>query len=337
LQVFESNVSDRDQSDELRSYPQDMLTSPLNQMSARFAFQPTGGQATGSAPLARQPGVAATDGAFAALIAVPQLDLQVVLLALVTAVGLGALHALEPGHGKTVAAAYLVGSRATARHVMLLGLTVTAMHTSSVFALGLVTLFASRFIVPERLLPWLALGSGLIVIMLGVRMLLSRLHGHAAGSTHSHLHDHRGHDHSHDHHGHSHTHDHDHDHLRPGLTGSAMNWRSVLAIGVSGGLLPCPAALVVLLSAIGLGRVGFGLLLIVAFSVGLALVLSAVGFAVLYGGRWFSRSAPAARLLQQPAIARLSRFVPAVSGLMVVMAGALLLYHALPLLRLWEL
>ena len=115
-----------------------------------------------------------------------------------------------------------------------------------------------------------------------------------------------------------------------------MNWRSVLAIGVSGGLLPCPAGLVVLLSAIGLGRVGFGLLLIVAFSAGLALVLSGVGFAVVYGGRWFSRFAPGAQLLHTPMITRLSEFVPAFGSLLVVGAGCLLLYHALPLLRIWQ-
>ena len=338
VRVFDSSVSDRDQSDELRTYPQDMLSSPLNQTSARFAFQPAAGQAALPTLVARQPGTATNDGAFAALIAVPRLDLQAVLLALVTAVGLGALHALEPGHGKTVAAAYLVGSRATARHVVLLGLTVTIMHTSSIFVLGLVTLFASQFIVPERLLPWLALASGLIVIVIGVRMFLSRLRQPSAGVAHSHdqahTHDHHGH--AHEQHGHDHMHSHNHDHLPPALAGSAMNWRSVLAIGVSGGLLPCPAGLVVLLSAIGLGRVGFGLLLIVAFSAGLALVLSGVGFAVVYGGRWFSRFAPGARLLHTPMITRLSRFVPAFGSLLVVGAGCLLLYHALPLLRIWQ-
>lgn len=338
VSVFDSTVSDRDQSNELRTYPQDMLSSPLNQTSARFAFQPAAGQASRPALVAQQPGTATNDGAFAALIAVPRLDLQAVLLALATAVGLGALHALEPGHGKTVAAAYLVGSRATARHVVLLGLTVTIMHTSSIFLLGLVTLFASQFIVPEHLLPWLALASGLIVIVIGVRMFLSRLRQPSAGAAHRHdqayTHDHHGH--AHEQHDHDPTHSHNHDHLPPALTGSAMNWRSVLAIGVSGGLLPCPAGLVVLLSAISLGRVGFGLLLIVAFSAGLALVLSGVGFAVVYGGRWFSRFSPGSRLFQTPLMDRLSRFVPAFGSLLVVVAGCLLLYHALPLLRIWQ-
>ena len=133
--------------------------------------------------------------------------------------------------------------RATPGHAVVLGLAITAMHTSSVFILGLVTLFASQFILPERLLPWLGLASGLIIVALGVRMFLSRVRQRPA-----HNHDHN---HDHDHHQ-DHDHDHHHD-LPPVLTGSKVGWRGVLAIGVSGALLPCPAALVVLLSAIGWG------------------------------------------------------------------------------------
>ena len=343
LRIFDSTVSDREQSDELRSYPQDMLSSPLNQTSARFSFQPAASQAARPATATRQLGAASNDGAFAALITLPQLNLPVVLLALVTALGLGALHALEPGHGKTAAAAYLVGARATPRHALALGMTITAMHTSSVFLLGLVTLFASHYILPERLLPWLGLASGLIVIAIGMRMFLSRLrqnqvvpaHGHGHDHDHDHHHDHHGHDHDHNHDHHSHGHDH---HLPPILTGGTVGWRGVLAIGVSGGLLPCPAALVVLLSAIGLGRVGFGMLLIVAFSGGLALVLSGIGVAVLYGERWLSRHRPELGMVRRlPGVAWFARSLPALSGLLVVGAGGLLLYHALPLLRIWQL
>ena len=331
LRIFDSTVSDQDQSNELRSYPQDMLSSPLNQASARFAFQPATVQPAAAGATVRQPGAASNDGAFAALITLPSLDLRIVLLALATALGLGALHALEPGHGKTAAAAYLVGARATPRHAVVLGLTITAMHTSSVFLLGLVTLFASRFILPERLLPWLGLASGLIVVAIGLRMFLSRLRkepGHA-------------HDHNHDHdHGHAQAHDHDHDqgrdHLPPMLTGAKVGWRGVLAIGISGGLLPCPAALVVLLSAIGLGRIGFGMLLIVAFSAGLAVVLSGVGLTILYGERWLRRHQETHSFTVTPMAARLARSLPALSGLLVVGAGCLLLYHALPLLRIWQ-
>ena len=339
LTIFDATVSDQDQSDELRSYPQDMLASPLNQTAARFAFQPGNSSTPGDAGVTRQPGSASNDGAFANLITLPNLNLQVVIFALATAVGLGALHALEPGHGKTAAAAYLVGARATPRHALLLGLTITAMHTSSVFLLGLITLFASQFILPERLLPWLGLASGLIVIIIGLRMFLSRLH-QDDGHTHDHhVHDHI-HEHLHDHdHGHQHTHDqdHGHSHLPPALTEPKVGWRGVLAIGVSGGLLPCPAALVVLLSAIGLGRIGFGMLLIVAFSAGLALVLSIIGLTVLYGGRWLRNTQSNVRFASSPVVMRVTQIVPAFSGLLVVGAGLLLLYHALPLLRIWQL
>ncbi len=350
LRIGDADVSDTDRSNELRQYPQDMLSSPLNQTAAHFSFQGVASQPSTSAGASVPAlGSAKNDGAFAALITLPRLDLPVVLLALLTALGLGALHALEPGHGKTAAAAYLVGSRATARHAIVLGLTITAMHTSSVFILGLVTLFAARLIVPERLLPWLGLASGLIVVALGVNMVATRLrarrggmaggHSHADGHHHDHDHDHsHPHDHRHDHGPPDHDHDHGHAHPLPAvLTGERVGWRGVLAVGISGGLLPCPAALIVLLSAIGLGRVGFGLLLIVAFSAGLALVLSVIGLTVLYGGRWLSRSRPGLSLVQVvPGGAQLVQWMPALSGLLVVGAGFLLLYHALPLLRVWQ-
>ena len=336
LNVFDSTVSDKDQSNELRAYPQDMLSSPLNETSARFSFQPGGRQTTTQGAQAQPLGSASNDGAFAALITLPTLGLRVVLLALATALGLGALHALEPGHGKTAAAAYLVGARATPGHAVVLGLTITAMHTSSVFILGLITLFASQFILPEKVLPWLGLGSGLIVVFIGLRMFLGRLrrtnvpHSHTSGHDHDHRHDHEN-DHNHDH-----AHDHNHSHIPPVLTGEKVGWRGVLAIGISGGLLPCPAALVVLLSAIGLGRLSFGMLLIVAFSGGLALVLSGIGLTVLYGGRWLSRHQLGDRLAQRPVVAWAASSLPAFSSLLVVGAGFLLLYHALPLLRIWQ-
>jgi nickel/cobalt transporter (NicO) family protein len=338
LRIFDSSVADRDQSNELRSYPQDMLSNPLNQTSARFSFQPGAGQATRAGAATQPLGAATNDGAFAALITLPQLSLQVILFALAAALGLGALHALEPGHGKTAAAAYLVGARATPRHAVALGLTITAMHTSSVFLMGLVTLFASRYILPERLLPWLGLTSGLIVVAIGLRMFLSRLRPNRAIPAHSHDHDHdQEHRHNHDH-GHHDGHGHDHHQLPPILTGEIVGWRGVLAVGISGGLLPCPAALIVLLSAIGLGRIGFGMLLIVAFSGGLALVLSGIGVAILYGERWLSRHQAGVRIVQRmPGVTWLAQSLPALSGLLVVGAGGLLLYHALPLLRIWQL
>jgi ABC-type nickel/cobalt efflux system permease component RcnA len=219
------------------------------------------------------------------------------------AVGLGAFHALEPGHGKTVVAAYLVGARGTAWHALLLGVIVTMTHTAGVYALGAVTLFASHYIVPDRLYPWLGVTSGLIIAGLGLSLLLRRyagghqVHAHAHGFGHPHTHTHQ-HDDIHvqtvqqaqthqqrtQDHG-AHHHDPHHRHGSPAVVSS----RELLALGVTGGIVPCPAALVVLLSALSLNRVGFGLLLIVAFSIGLATVLIAIGILMVYAHRLMER------------------------------------------------
>ena len=157
-----------------------------------------------------------------------------VLLALLLAMGWGALHALSPGHGKSIVAAYLIGSRGTARHAAFLGGTVTVTHTAGVVALGLITLFLSQYIVPETLYPWLGLASGLIVVVMGASILARRIGRRSAGHHHHHHHEH---DHGHGHHHHGdddHGHDHGHSHLPPGADGSPITTRSMLALGVSG-------------------------------------------------------------------------------------------------------
>jgi nickel/cobalt exporter len=197
---------------------------------------------------------------------------------------LGAFHALEPGHGKTLVAAYLVGSHGTAWHAFILGLTVTASHTIGVYALGGVALFASRYIVPEQLYPWLGLTSGLLIVGTGLFLLGRALEERQDHAEHSHS---RPHSRPHSHHAHTHSHldhfhtvdhgqDHDHSHHQPHSDGE-VGYGALVTLGVTGGLIPCPAALVVLLSAVALHRIAFGLLLIVAFSVGLAAVLVSVG------------------------------------------------------------
>jgi ABC-type nickel/cobalt efflux system permease component RcnA len=168
--------------------------------------------------------------AFTALIATPEISASILVFAALLAAALGAFHALEPGHGKTVVAAYLVGSRGTARHALLLGLIVTASHTAGVYLLGGITLYASRYIVPERLYPWLGAVSGLIIAALGFALFLRRYagrdeeHGHAH-SGHDHVHDHaRGHQH-HDHgHGDGHEHGHDHAHDHGMATGTTITF-----------------------------------------------------------------------------------------------------------------
>ena len=198
------------------------------------------------------------------------------LTAALIAAGLGALHALEPGHGKTIVAAYLVGSRGTARHAVLLGIVVTAAHTAGVFLLGAVTLYASRYIVPEQLYPWLGAISGLSVAGLGVFIFLRHWtgetgeHSHAAGERHSHwflsMFKQNG-------------------TKGPKPIERALSLRELCVLGITGGIVPCPAALVVLLSAFALHRIGFGLFLITAFSVGLAAVLVIVGLTMVYTKR----------------------------------------------------
>jgi nickel/cobalt transporter (NicO) family protein len=217
----------------------------------------------------------------------------------------GALHALEPGHGKTMVAAYLVGAKGTVKHAIFLGGMVTFTHTISVFFLGLVTLFLSQYIMPDKISKVLGIVSGLTIVYLGGMLLYRRfmgLHGHDHGHHHHHHHDEFENDsdmafpvHTHDHphhdheHGHSHgalTHTHDghtHSHVPEG----DVTFKSLVALGASGGLVPCPSALVLLLSAISIGRTGFGLLLLVSFSLGLALVLMAMGLIVVYAKNLF--------------------------------------------------
>lgn len=221
----------------------------------------------------------------------------------------GGMHAMSPGHGKTIVGAYLVGSRATAQHAIFLGLTTTITHTLAVFALGLITLFASRFIVPEQLYPWLSFLSGLMVVAIGLNLFISRLRNTHHRTTHHHNHD------GHSHHHHDHHHNHggsNHSHLPPITDEAPLSWRSLLTLGISGGLVPCPSALVVLLSAVALGRAGFGLVMVLAFSLGLAGVLTGLGLLLVRTKRLFDRL---------PLQMRLVRVLPAASAFCVALLG----------------
>src|ERR1700683_3570885 len=207
-----------------------------------------------------------------------------IAVAIGIAFALGAAHALTPGHGKTIVAAYLVGSRGTLKHAAFLGGMVTFTHTVSVFLLGLATLFLFQYVVPQKVTQVLGAISGLSIVAIGGWMLYKRLR--RAGHTHSHSHDHEHHhhhDHAHDH-VHEHTHSHEHSHGPGGHTHmpDEMSWSGLAALGASGGLVPCESALVLLLTAIALRRVGLGLVLLVSFSLGLALVLMGIGVLVIY-------------------------------------------------------
>ena len=372
VRLDDADAPATDRSDELRTYPDDLLASPLDRTAAAFgvALVPGAPAAVGFADLGMgaepvadggNPGGDLAGRRLAALVTADDLSPVGVLVAFGGAFVWGALHALSPGHGKTVVGAYLVGARGTPRHALFLGLTVTVTHTAGVLVLGLVTVFASRYVVPERLYPWMTLISGLLVATMGATILRHRLRGHSAPGhahgpaeqhapalqqEHSHSHDH-DHDHLHAHgivhdyphadpHAH-HPHDDDHAHIHAhgpvhshgGHTHSHLppervTWRGLLALGVSGGLLPCPSALLVLLGAIALGRAGFGVLLVLVFSLGLAGTLTAVGLLFLSAGRFLERRAPAA-----PWTAALLRYAPIGGAAAVTLAGVAIVVRAL--------
>ncbi len=332
VSVFNSDAFGSGLTDELKAYPQDMLTAPLHESVADLSFT-RGAAPMGATSLRTRDGraIAQTRDRLTELISVPELTPAIALLGLLVAMVLGALHAFSPGHGKTVVGAYLVGSRGTAKHAAFLGLTVTITHTLGVFALGLVTLFASQYIVPERLFPILSFISGAIVLAIGFSLFVRRLRIALNPSIDAHTHDEahapdEAHEYAHTHDGamplvHSHGGS-EHSHLPPGTDGSPITWRSLLALGISGGLLPCPSALVVLLSAIALHRVGYGMFLVVAFSIGLATTLTAIGLAFVYAGRWMKRPAGAAG-------DKLVRVLPVLSAFVIGCAGAAICYEAL--------
>ena len=287
-------------SHELAAYPKDLLSSPLEVTSATATIEPGDGpgrapQLESRAQLSARAAVRATgDGGFASLIARDDLGVGVILISLALAFFWGTAHALSPGHGKAIVTAYLVGQRGKPRHAAALGLIVTATHTIGVFTLGFVTLALSQFIVPEELYPWIGLVSGLLVIGVGASVLIGRVRHRRA-------------------HGHGHHHHH-HDH-------GQLGWRSLTAVGISGGLLPCPSALVVLLAAISLHRIALGLGLIVAFSAGLALSITGIGLTAILAKRTFRRFELQGRVIG---------LLPAISALVIVIAGAAMTVRAIP-------
>jgi ABC-type nickel/cobalt efflux system permease component RcnA len=331
-----------DQSDALRVYPDDLLASPLDERTVTIAYHLSPGAAAPSAERATMTSGPGDIGQrLEEIVSGETLSTGGLLLALLAAAGWGAVHALSPGHGKSVVGAYLVGSRGTPRHALFLGLTVTITHTAGVIALGLIILFASRTVMPEQLYPWLSLISGLLVAVLGLTVLRQRLlglpaFGHHHRHDHSHTHDHDhddNHDHDHDH-GHDHSHDpahglvhshggHVHSHLPPGADGERLTWRGLLALGISGGLLPCPSALLALLGAVAVGRTGFGLLVVVAFSLGLAATLTGVGLLFLYAGRFLERRALGGRW------SGVLQFAPAIAAVAVTASGVMIVARAL--------
>jgi nickel/cobalt transporter (NicO) family protein len=276
----------------LRVYPKAVLSSPSDVRAATFRVH------AGTLVVPRGIAVHTTsdrsgDGGFTKLFDDAAAGHGVLLLLLLAAFGWGALHALSPGHGKAMVAAYLVGTRGTARHAVALGATVTITHTIGVFALGLVTLALSAYVLPEQLYPWLNLVSALLVLGVGAAVLRKRRRA-------VHAHHHHDHDHDHDHHHHD-----------------DLSAKGILAMGASAGLIPCPSALVVLLGAVAQHQVALGLVLITAFSLGLAATLTGLGLLVV-------------RAARVPLPPRAAVVVPALSAALIVIVGIVMTVKALP-------
>jgi ABC-type nickel/cobalt efflux system permease component RcnA len=302
---------------ELRVYPSALVGSPRTRLSLAATFDAHGvarqaPDAPDDAPLAAAPSVGRMD-ALSDILKHDGAGPAFILGALLLAIGLGALHALEPGHGKTLLAVSLVGARATAAQALILAGSLTFAHTVGVIVLGAIVLFATRWIVPESIYAWVSLGSGLLVAGLGARALAAEVRRRRP-LAHAHAHGHP--------HAHPHTHDHahglgldDHEHaLAHALPGSApLTFRTAVLAAASANLAPCPAALVVLLAAIALHRVALGMTLIVAFSIGLAATLTALGIAVVRGAAWLS---------QRPHFDTVTRWAPFASAGAIALVGA---------------
>jgi nickel/cobalt exporter len=283
----------------LTAYPMDQLRSPLDQRTATLHTHPGGAARATPAPgigggapgTVTRGGVDQVTAAFTALVGGRSRSPGLVVVALLVAVGLGAAHALAPGHGKTVMAAYLVGLRGSPRQAAAIGATVTVTHTAGVLVLGVV-LSSSRAVASERLYPWLGLASGLLLAAVGLGLLLRAWHSH--------------------HHHHHHEHGHHHDHGRP------LGLRGLVALGLAGGLVPSPSAVVVLLGGIALGRAWFGVALVLAYGVGMAATLTGIGLLL---ARLRARMD---RRLQLPAgslLAKAGRLLPAVTASVIVVVG----------------
>lgn len=333
-----TTASADDVSNALTEYPDGLLSSPLDVTSASASFDAT--NAPVAPPVSEMTIAAAPESAtsrpgsgFAGLIDAENLTLTVILISLLAAFGFGALHALEPGHGKTLVAAYFVGVKGTARQALSLGAIIAGTHTFGVMVIGLVTLFCSQFILPERLYPWLSLASGLMVLALGVRLIASRARFLRLPAPISSL-LRRGRSHDHAYHDHGHT----HAHMLP-TTDSTPPWRSLFALGLADGLTPSPSALIVLLAAVSLDRIGLGIALVTAFSVGLSAVLTAVCLGLVYARGfldWLSsrHGAGGAPLLGRAAAlvspeGVLLRIVPVGGALALVAVGTVLTLRAL--------
>jgi len=300
----------------LTAYPQDLLSSPLNMRSAHLSVAPGDGPSSSAA--AKLPGaswlpfsrwLASADETLRGWVADPHVGPAVGVLAVLLALLLGAAHAALPGHGKTVMAAYLAGRHGRPRDALAVGATVTATHTGGVLVLGLL-LTTVAGLAGERILAWLGVASGALVAVLGAVMLVNLIRRRGAPAPHHHHHgQHDDHEHDHDHGEHGH-----HHHGDERRHGSRPSRLSLVSMGIAGGLVPSPSALVVLLGAIGLGRTGFGVLLVIGYGAGMAATLTAAGLLLIRVQDRWSKRLPGLT-------ARLSRIMPTGTAALVLLVG----------------
>ncbi|MFD5837010.1 nickel transporter [Streptomyces collinus] len=356
-----SDVPEKSISAELTRYPEELLSSPADTASAALRVRPGGSalaEEESDAPAASvlPRGADRWTRALDDLVARQDLSAGFAALALLIAVVLGAMHALAPGHGKTIMAATAAarGGQARMKDVLPMAASVTVTHTLGVVALGLLVTAGSA--AAPSVIAWLGVASGILVTLAGASLLRRALrnrahthqphghhHGHHHGhGSHTHDHDHHGkHDHDHDHkhdHDHDHPHDHSHPHSHPhtiehthgGFTHShpvAPTLRGTILMGFAGGLVPSPSAVVVLVGAAALGQAWFGLLLVVAYGVGLALTLTAAGYAVVKAGSGMTRLLDRRpRWTVGPMAALVRRTAPLGSAFAVVVLGAGLVF-----------
>jgi ABC-type nickel/cobalt efflux system permease component RcnA len=323
----------------LTNYPTDLLTQPLDERSLDVTLRPGGppvaraefpdasplegpAGAAISAPERSRPG---TLGELNALPPLGELSLGAALVGILLAAVAGAGHALSPGHGKTIMAAYLVGTNGSTRHALLLGAAVTLSHTLGVLVLAAVVLLAADMLPPEQLYPILTAVSGAAVTVIGAGLLVGCLRRFARSRNHDH-------DHPHEHvsvHRHGwRVHSHDVSQTADADAPSLPGRRGLIAIGVAGGLVPSPAALVLLLAAIAAGQPAYGLVVALSFGVGMAAVLSGIGLLLVHGRRRLSNrfERSGSRL---PAAQRLSAAMPWAIAIVITASGVLLTSQAL--------
>ena len=246
----------------------------------------------------------------------------VVLLSLAAAAALGAGHALTPGHGKTLMAAYLVGTRGSARHALGLGAAVSLSHTIGILVLASVVVAATDMIAPDVIVRWAPVVAAVSIVLIGGWMLIGEIRrrrglSHMAAREHEHEHPHV--------HGHPHEHGHDHGHDHGPAT--RITWRSLFLLGLAGGLIPSTSALLILLGSIAAGRPAFGLVLVVAFGLGMAAVMSGIGLLLVTARDRLDR------VQVGEGFARIREAVPLAASVVVLGFGVVLTAQALTAVR----